>query len=268
MGNFFKSTVAYFKNLYKMRYFWAYLVRCDLISRYRRSKMGMLWMVLSPLLLTCIMSVVLGTVFRIPIVEYAPYILIGMVMWDVILSSVVTGGSTFLNSFPYIRQFNHPVTIYTLKAAIVSTINFLVASIGIFIWTAFTIPENLVMGLVTLPLTTVLMFLLSWTATTIAAFTNTKYRDYPQMMALFMQAVWYVSPVFFQESMFQSNKYLSVLFNFNPITHILYLQRKPFLNGTLPSVENYVFTICTIILLAVIACCVNKRNEKKVIFYL
>lgn len=258
----------YLKKIYKMRYFWGYLARCDIIARNRRSKLGMIWIVLSPFMLTVIMAVVLGTVFKQPIAEYIPYIQIGMIFWDLFVSSFVTGGGTFFGACPYIMQFNHPLTIYTLKTAVVCTVNFLISLIGAYAWILFVMPQNILMGIITLPLTTLLMFLLSWAGTTVAAFLNTKYRDYPQIMALFTQGVWYMSPVFFQESMFQSNKFLSVLFQINPITHMLYLLRKPLLYGELPSVENYLFSIGFILIIALIAYAINKKYSKKIIFYL
>ena len=267
-GELMEKIKQYFRYVYKMRYFWSYLVRCDLISRYRRSKLGMLWIIASPLMLTIIMSVVLGTVFKVPIVEYAPYILIGTVFWEFFSSSFIVGGGTFLSAVSYISQFNHPVTIYTLKTAIVVIVNYMIAFIGVFIWVLFTQPVNLILGLITFPLNLLLMFLLSWSITTISAFTNAKYRDFPQMMSIILQTLWYLSPVFFQENMFQSNKYLLALFNLNPITHMLYLTRKPLLYNQLPSIEDYLFTIGSIIILALIAVLVNKKYGKKVIFYL
>jgi lipopolysaccharide transport system permease protein len=214
------------------------------------------------------MSVVFGTLFKMPIVEYAPYILSGMVTWELITLSTISGGSTFFTAEAYIRQFNHPVTIYTLKSAVVFTINFLIALIALVIWILVKSPINVLLGLITLPLTTILLFCLSWSITTIASFFNAKYRDYPQMMTLVMQALWYMSPVFFQESMFEGNRYLQLFLKWNPVTHILYLIRKPFLYGQLPSFSNYMFTAAIIIIFGFFAYLLNRANGKRIIFYL
>ena len=88
------------------------------------------------------------------------------------------------------------------------------------------------------------------------------------MMSLLMQALWYVSPVYFQESMFEANQYLLMLFRYNPITHILYLLRKPFLYCQLPVWSDYLFTVGYIVFFGLIAFFLNKKNAKKVIFYL
>lgn len=258
----------YAKKIFKTRYFWIHLVRCDLKSRFRRSKLGMLWMLIQPLLLTMIMSTVFSTVFKQPLGEYAVYILSGIIVWDMVSSCTVAGGNSLMSAEQYIRQFNHPVTIYSLKSALLYIIMFLIEMIALVLWTLVTQPENLIFGFITLPLTTLLYFLLAWSVTTIAGFVNTKYRDYPQMMGLAMQTIWYLSPVFFKEEMFSLNPALNTLFNLNPITHILNLIRYPFLYGKMAGTVSYLFTVGTIILFAVWAYFINKNNSKKIIFYL
>ena len=263
-----RKSKEYIRYLYKYRYFWAYLARCDLIARFRRSKLGMLWVMLSPLLLTLLIATVLGTILKQPIDEYAPYILAGFIAWEFLSTSVVTNGMTFVASESYIRQFNHPVSLYTLKATVVATINLLIALVALVIWSLFIHPMNTVLGLISLPLTLIIFFLIGWPLSTIAAFLNTKYRDYPQMMALLMQALWYMSPVFFQESMFASNSFLAYWFRLNPITHLLYLLRKPFLYGQMPGWSDYGFAFLLMALCALMALHMNKVNAKRVIFYL
>lgn len=258
----------YIIKIYRTRFFWSHLVRAELKNKFRRSKLGILWTFMNPLLLTLLMSAVFGVVFKMEFADYAPYVLSGLIVWDLVSSSFIGGGHSITTAEQYIRQFNHPLLIYTLRSSLVSTITFLIAITSLGIWMIFMNPENIVIGVVTLPLTTLLYFLLSWTVTTIAGLLNVKYRDYPQVIALLIQAVWYVSPVFFKKEMFTSSPALEMAFFLNPITHILNLVRNPFLYGTMPSPSDYVFTIITIIIFGLIAGILYKKNHSKVIFYL
>ena len=263
-----KKIIAFFRHVVHTRYFWMHLARSDLKMRFRRSKLGMLWHVLNPLLLTLLISIVFGAIFNMEIKEYAPYILSGMVVWDVLTSSVVGGGNAFMASEQYIRQINHRKPIYTLRLAILYIATFCLAVISLIIWILLLKPENVILGFITLPLTIILLFLLSWPLVTIASYTNVKYRDYPQMMALVMQALWYMSPVFLRESMFAGHAQLALILRINPVTHILNLLRMPFLYGQMPSPTDYAFTFGTIILVCASAFLTNKKNEHEVIFYL
>lgn len=258
----------YWQKIYKTRYFWSHLARCELKARFRRSKLGLLWTVLQPLFLTMIMAAVFSTVFRQPLGEYAVYILSGIVVWNLVSASIVTGGNSILSAEQYIRQFNHPVTIYSLRSAVLNIVTFLIEMIALAIWVLFSKPSNLLMGIITLPLTTVLYFVLSWSCTTIAGFSNCKYRDYPQIMALCMQALWYMSPVMFQKQVFESNEKLYLLYECNPVTHVLNLVRNPMLYGKLPRAIDYGYTLVLIIVCVGWAYVINKNNAKKIIFYL
>lgn len=258
----------YIFKLYKARYFWMYLARTELRNKFRRSKLGILWTFISPLLLTGIMAIVFSTVFNAPITEYAPYILSGILVWEVLSGAFVSGSMIFMSNEGFIRQFNHPITIYTLKSSIVYIVSFLISMISLLLWVLFINPQNLILGIITLPLTLVIYFILIWAASTIAAFTNAKYRDYPQLMAILMQTIWYLSPVFFQQNMFEKNEMLFNWFKVNPITHLLFLVRNPFLYGKFPTIDNYLISIGFVVVIAVFAYFINRKNKNSVIFYL
>jgi len=259
---------VYFSRIYDARYFWMHLVRIDLKNKFRRSKLGFLWAFVSPLCLTCIMAIVFAVAFQSNITDYAPYILSGLLFWDVVNNSVQAGATSIIANGAYIQQFNHPITIYTLKSALVNVITFLIAIIALAVWILFVQPINLILSLLSLPLTVVMYFGLAWPITTIASYINTKYRDYPQLAALFMQTLWYLSPVFFKEDMFSKIDILHIWFNINPVTHFLYLVREPFINGQLPSWYSYVYCFFFIVLLSVLAIKCDKNNRQDVIFYI
>lgn len=258
----------YIRKLYAARFFWFHLARIELKNKFRRSKLGILWTFISPLCLTGIMTVVFATAFKIDYLNYAPYVLSGLLVWEVFAGTFVGGSSAIIANDAYIRQFSHPVTIYTLKSAIVVTISFLIALIALALWIVFIAPFNLLVALFTLPATLILYFIFAWSGVTIAAMTCTKFRDYPQMIPLILQTLWYISPVFFQEEMFTLNPILYRWFNINPITHILLLIRAPFLYGELPSVTNYLVSAIFIGCIALLAIYVNKKNARDIIFYI
>lgn len=258
----------YFRKIYDTRYFWSHLAMCDLKSRFRRSKLGLLWVALQPFILTIIMACVFSTVFHQPLGEYILYILSGMIVWDLLSASVIGSGGCLLCSEQYIRQFNHPKTIYSLRYAVLNIITFLIEIAALVIWTLVYAPVNLLCAFLSLPLTAIIYFLLSWALSTVAGYMNTKYRDYPQVMALVMQTIWYLSPVFFKEEMFSSSEWLHTFFNHNPITHILNLIRYPFLSGQMPELKNYLYTTGAMAVFLVAAYGINRKNEDTIIFYL
>lgn len=245
-----------------------HLARIELKNKFRRSKLGILWTFVSPLCLTAIMSVVFAVAFQTDIYEYAPYILSGLLFWEVLNAGFQAGANSIIANGAYIQQFNHPIIIYTLKSALVYTVSFLISLISLSIWILITHPANLLWGLFTLPLTFLIYFLIAWSGATIASYVNTKYRDYPQMIPLIMQTIWYLSPVFFQEDMFAKNAILFRWYNINPVTHLLFMIRKPFLYQELPSIQDYIVSAAVVVVLGLWAWYLNRKNERNIIFYI
>ena len=259
---------TYFTRLYKLRYFIIHLVKIDLKNKFRRSKLGLIWTFLSPLLLTLIMASVFSVAFHSDIATYAPYILTGILFWDVVSSAFQAGGYSIIGNDCFIRQCDHPITMYTLKSAIVYIITFCIAIISLLCWLVFVNPLGILIGMLWLLPAVVIYFLIAWAGTTIAGYTCAKYRDYPMMVPLIMQVFWYLSPVFFQEEQFQSNEVLYAWFNINPITHLLNLIRKPFLYCACPSGEDFLISLAFAVLLVFFAVRVNRKVGRSVIFYL
>lgn len=258
----------YWKKIYKTRYFWSHLAKKDLEIRFRRSKLGILWTVVQPFCMTVILSLVFGVVFNQPLGEYSMYILTGIVVWDLLQASVVGGGNALFGSEQYIRQFNHPISIYTLRFAVLNMGIFLLEMVALIVWVFFARPINLVFAIFTIPLTTILYFPLAWSLATISGYMGAKYRDYPQIMILVMQMIYFLSPVFFRQEMFDASPALKTLFIVNPITHILNLLRSPFVYTEMPQIEDYIFVIVVDLFFCLWAAFINKKNEKKIIFYL
>ncbi len=263
-----KRVTDYWHRMYELRYFLWHLVKLDLRNKFRRSKLGIIWTFLSPLLLTVIMAVVFSVAFHNDIKTYAPYILTGILFWELFSGSFQAGGYAIISNQFYIRQCSHPYSFYTLKSALVFSVTFLIAMISLLVWLAFINPMGILMGLAFLIPALLIYFTLSWAATTIAAYICAKYRDYPLMIPLILQTLWYVSPVFLQESMFMNNEVLLTWFNINPITHLLRLIRYPFLECRVPSLENYLVSIAFTLIVCGLAWIISKKNGKEIVFYL
>lgn len=263
-----KEIKKYYEHMFEMRYFIKYLVYIGLKNKFKRSKLGILWTFVSPLCLTIIMSVVFSVAFHYNYTDYLPYVLSGILFWDLVSQSFISGSSTVMAYDSFMRQCNHPVTLYTLSNALLYTISYLISMIALLIIILITNPANIIIGLLSLPLTVVIFFIYSWCGTTISALIGVQYRDYPMAAQLVLQAVWYLSPVFFDESMFVSNPYIFKWFQINPITHMLFLLRKPFLHGEFASIIDYTYCVGFAVLMIIISYIMVLKKERNAIFYL
>lgn len=258
---------TYFAGVWAARYFWWHLAMSDLRARWRRSFFGVFWSILQPLALTLLLSLVFSSLFNTNITEYAPYILSGMIIWEYIVNSVVGGSLAFVQADAYIKQTHHPLAIYTLRTALTGLIILAMASTGLIGWVLVIMPKNFGWTWLAAPLIFPIVMLIAWPWATIMAYIATRFRDVPHAMGLVLQAMWFVSPIYFEASMFRRGQ-LHALLDYNPIYHILEIVRAPLLRGEWPVAANFAWSAGTIVVLSIIALLLGRRSERKVIFYL
>ncbi|AMB87546.1 ABC transporter permease [Pseudomonas agarici] len=258
---------TYFARIWDARYFWVHLALADLRARWRRSFLGVAWSVIQPLGMTLLLALVFSKLFNTNIVSYAPYILSGIIVWEFISANTVAGSLSFVQADAYIKQCNHPLAIYTLRTVIGSVIVLMLASLSLYGWAAVVLPQNIGWcWLASLTLYPILC-LIAWPVATLLSYISSRFRDIPHALGLVMQSLWFISPVYFEEKMFRRGG-LDALVDYNPVYHILQLIRAPLLNGEWPTMDNYLFSVGTACLFALIALLVGRRVERKVIFYL
>lgn len=259
--------ILYFLNIWRARYFWTHLSLSDLRSRWRRSFFGILWTILQPLGMTLLIAIVFGRIFNVEIREYAPYILSGMIVWEFMTGTALGGALAFVQADAYIKQYQHPLAIYTLRTVLTNVIAFSVASLSLVIWVLVAMPQNFGWSwLAALSIFPVLA-LIAWPMATFLAYIATRFRDLPHAMGLMLQAIWFVSPIYFEAKVFRDAG-LHWLVDYNPIYHFLELVRAPLLQGEWPTSQNYLVSALTILVLTALALVLGMRAEKKVIFYL
>ena len=258
---------GYAGRIWEARHFWIHLALSDLRSRWRRSFFGALWTIAQPLGLTLLLAIVFGRIFHVDIAEYAPYILSGMIVWEFLSASAVNGSLSFVQADAYIRQCLHPLAIYTLRTVLGNLLASLLASLGLIAWVLVVMPRNL--GWTWLAALSIVPILLAiaWPLATVLAYIATRFRDLPSALALLLQAMWFVSPVYFEEDVFRRGD-LHVLIDYNPIYHLLQIVRAPLLHGEWPTLDNYLYCAGSAALLVLLAWAIGRRAEPRVIFYL
>jgi lipopolysaccharide transport system permease protein len=263
----FRLAADYIRGIWAARYFWLHLSLSDLRSRWRGSFFGIFWTIMQPLGLTILLSVVFGRIFHSDIADYAPYILSGMILWDFVTASAIGGSLTFVQADAYIKQYTHPLAIYSLRTVLTNLMVFLCAFTSLFAWVLIWRPQNFGWAWLAIPTVIPLLVLIAWPLTTLLGYFGARFRDLPHALGLALQALWFISPIYFEPKVFRSGG-LDALVDNNPAYHLLQIIRAPMLNGEWPTWQNYGFCLGLILLLMLFATAMGRIAEKKVIYYL
>jgi len=268
MEGFLAKHLNYLHRIWQLRYFWFSLVRIDLNSRYKRSFFGIGWSLLRPLAMTTILCIVFGKLFNRPPEEYAPYLLIGMTMWQFLTESLQLGCASFAAGGTFIRQQQIPLAIFPLRTVLGSGFHALVA-LGVALTITLVLrgcPNPL--ALLYLIPAIVMLFFLSWFSAIFVAVAQAYFPDTRYLLEISLQGLYFLTPILYRLEDFGTRGRMAMLIEYNPLTSILALVRTPILDGTPPTV--YQISISMMFLLAVGAASVYmmRKTERNLIFWI
>ena len=214
-----------------------------------------------------LLALVLSRLFKTDILTFAPYVLSGLIVWEFIVVNVTGGSLAFVQADAYIKQTKHPLAIYTLRTVLGSLVVLILASTSLYAWSAIVQPFNFgwhwLASLAVFPVLAVI----AWPLGTLLAYIGARFRDLPHATGLIMQALWFISPVYFEAKMFRQGG-MDVLVDFNPVYHVLQIVRAPLLEGSWPTLMNYVYPLAAALVFSLLAWLVGRKAEPNVIFYL
>ena len=203
----------------------------EMRRRYARSKLGQFWIMLSSTIMVTTMGVVWSFLWKQPVRDLLPYVAIGMVTWQLLLS-VITDATTALpaNANYFHNQYISASTIiYALlyRNGVTFLLNLL---FPLLICLAFGV------SLSGYALLSVLGFALTavaalWIAFTVAIF-STRFRDIIQVINSFLQITFFVTPVVWKPENLSSHAQL--ILGWNPFAIFISIIRDPLLGRPVP----------------------------------
>ena len=209
----------YIKKIYGSRHFWWHLTLADLRAKYQRTALGMLWSIIQPLAMTLLLAFVLTSIFKQPVQNTILYIYSGIICWNLIVFASISGSMSFMNAAPYMKQFAHPIAIYPLRSVLVGLIDFGLALIGLICWVLIQQPGNVSLSWLSTPIAILLLLLTAWPLAIICAVSGTIFRDFSQLLTILLQALYFISPVFFSTQVFIDGG-IGFLVYYNPIYYL------------------------------------------------
>lgn len=237
----------------------------DVASRYRRSRIGALWLTINMGVLILALSLVFGTLFRIPTQEFIPYLAIGLILWMFVSTSVGEACSGFINAGDTILQVRMPLSTHIglilYRNVIILGHNLIIIPI---VFLVFFRPVGFE-ALLVLPGFTLLVLNLGWMMLTLAV-VCARYRDMTQIVQNVMQVLFYLTPIIWSVALLPDRVSMTWL-NMNPFYHLITVVRAPLL-GQETSLVNWAFASTLAVLGWAVAIPFFGKYRKRVPYWL
>ncbi len=110
------------------------LIVRDFKVKYKRSALGMLWSLLYPVLMMCVMAVVFRNVFRfaVPGVSYLSYLMTGLTLFNYFSEASNLAMSSVVANFSLLGKVYMPKYIFPLSKCLFVGINFLLTLLPLY----------------------------------------------------------------------------------------------------------------------------------------
>lgn len=215
---------------------WLLLAYHDIKLRYRRSILGPFWITLSMAITVYSMGYLYGHLFRIPIAEYFPYLVSGMLAWSLISNTLNELVDTFSLSEIMLKQLKLPYSLYVHRIAARNIIIFLhnllvIVPILIIFHQTIKVDWHLLMLIPNL----FIIYVNAICYGIILAMLGARYRDIPQVIKSLITVVFFITPIMWKLDILPPQKRFIVFLN--PFYSFVELIRAP-LVGYLPSLLN------------------------------
>lgn len=225
------------------------LIKRDILARYKRSSMGVLWVILSPLLMLAMYTVVFGVILQVrwPGVDnclmYSLILYIGLTVFNFFAECLSAAPNLIASKSHLVKKIIFPLEIYPLvpigSACFFALINTFLSCIYCYFVLSTVHLTVLLLPVLYLPLV-FLTLGLSWFFSSLGVFLS----DVEHAMRFLLRIAIYLSPVFYSIKKIPA-KFQSYLF-INPLTYIIEQAREMMVFGVLPELSSFLvyFSFC------------------------
>ena len=244
-------------------------VRRDVVTIYKQTVLGPLWILIQPIFTTVMYVFVFGNVANLP-TEGIPkplFYLSGVILWGYFSEAFSKTSSTFSENAAIFGKVYFPRLIIPLSKIFSALIKFgiqFALFVGLLVYYLVTEPENINPGvsMLLLPLLLVLMAGLGLGFGLIFSSLTTKYRDLKFLIQFGVQLLMYATPIIYPLSMMQEGSTTRFVLELNPISHIIEAFKYAFVgNGSL-SVGGLVYSGIFTLVILLMGIVVFNRTER------
>lgn len=247
---------------------WLRMGTWDVRIRYRRTSIGIAWIFFHLFVTIFVVGIVYGNLLDQDISSFLPSLTIGLVIWNYLISSIVSGGNAFITSAGYITQIGLPIFVYILRFFVSNFITFLVSFLA-YIAIAIIYQVNIQLGIVWVVLGVIILALISLLLISIFAYLNARFRDAAHLANIAMQVMFYITPILWPADLLRERaQSLIWIVDFNPLYYVLEIVRMPLLHSTPASPDHYIFVTIFLLILASLVGLVIRRYHRRIVYSL
>ena len=208
------------------------MVSRDYKSRYKRSVLGILWSLLSPIMTMLVMTFVFQNIFRIFEIRYFPvYLITGSLLFSFFSEATSMAMDSIPSNRGIITKVYVPKYIFPMTKVFSSLVNLVFSMIALaVVIIVVRVPINWTLLLIPIPLLYLFVFTLgvSMLLSSLAVF----FKDVKYLYGVFLTALNFLTPIFYPVEILP--EWALPIIGLNPLYHYVTYLRSLVLDGVVP----------------------------------
>lgn len=228
------------------------LARRELAARYKGSVLGVLWALVTPVVMIAIFTFIFAKIFNARFGasnsgwNFALYLFCGLLPWTAFQETIQQSSNVIVSHTNLVKRVVFPLETLPVAQALAALANQLFGTV-VLLLAALLIRHELHASTLLLPLLIVPQFLATLGAAWLVASLGVFVRDVVQGVSLVLMAWLYLTPIIYPESIVPEPYRLFI--NLNPFTALVRNYRRILLEGLLPDWRGLAyFTVFAVLL--------------------
>lgn len=213
------------------------LTKRELAARYRGSVLGIVWALLTPVVMIAIFTMIFAGIFKARFGDsssqwdYALYLFCGLLPWNAFQESLQLSSNTIVAHANLVKRVVFPLETLPVAQTLAAVANQVFGTAALIV-AAIVLRHRVHATIVFLPLLVIPQIIATLGAAWLLASLGVFVRDIVQGITLLLMAWMYLTPIIYPESMVPE-RYRAIV-NLNPFTPLVRNYRRILLDGNVP----------------------------------
>lgn len=200
-------------------------------NRYKRSMLGIFWMLLNPLLQTIVLAVAFGTMFKSALPDYPVYLLSGLLAWSFITQTTQYAMALMASGGGLLKRIYIPRATYVVAVVGNGLVNFLVSMLPLAVIVLF-FDHPVRASWLFLPVSIIILTVFTLGFALLLSTASVFFTDSIDIYQILVQAFFFLTPIMYPPSVLSAE--LSQLMALNPFFWLIELFRIPIYANAIP----------------------------------
>jgi len=225
--------------------FWALSSWLDIVVKYRKSSLGLLWVLMPSIVYVWGLGSFFASIQGKTLAHFSAHVAIGAMVFRTLMSSIIESATVFNGSRSFILDGHVRLTDYILEALAKSFFYFC-AFIPATLVAVAIYPDLQLVGILWLPFAFVLTYVNALWVTVAFSLIGARFPDFGQLISNISIFIFLLTPIIWYPDNMPADSVRGQLMRFNPFYHFVTIFRAPLLGEKIEMMSFWYVGIMTV----------------------